>query len=195
MERGDPGARDRAAAAGAQVPRHGPALAAIADLCTRLDGLPLAIEIAAARGVARSPEELLADVAGRMDELADDRRAVDRHRSLEAAVGWSYDLLAAREQRMLRELSVFAGGWTAPAAAAAPAVSCQCAPASSNGWALAFVRLNKCTEWPAFSRWPAMLRPMTPVPMNAIECLDMKRESEKEWERCQTKTGFVLAVN
>jgi predicted ATPase/DNA-binding winged helix-turn-helix (wHTH) protein len=109
---------DRAAAAGAPPLQEPSAVAAIGELCARLDGLPLAIEIAAARSVARSPDELLADVAGRLDELADHRRSVERHRSLEAAVGWSYDLLSTNEQRVLRAMSVFAGGWTAPAAAA-----------------------------------------------------------------------------
>ncbi len=54
-------------------------------------------------------------------------------------------------------------------AAAAPAVSCQCAPASSKACALLLVRLQTCKVCPAFSKCPAMLRPMTPVPMNARE--------------------------
>ena len=67
--------------------------AAIVRLCRHLDGVPLAIELAAARVVARAPDEILAEVSGRLGRLADRRRVVDRHRSMDAVIGWSYDLL------------------------------------------------------------------------------------------------------
>ena len=58
-------------------------------------------------------------------------------------------------------------------AAAAPGVSCQWAPAARRLAAFSLVRLWTCSVWPALSRWPAMLRPMTPVPMKAMEWVDM----------------------
>src|ERR1700694_4198610 len=66
-------------------------------------------------------------------------------------------------------------------AAAAPAVSCQRAPASSSACARALVRLKTCRVWPALSRWPAMLRPMTPVPLKAREWVDVCRGIRKQF--------------
>jgi predicted ATPase/DNA-binding SARP family transcriptional activator len=81
----------------------------VAEICRRLDGLPLAIELAAARTRAMSA----AEVARRLDDgrlLAGGTRTADpRHRSLDAAIGWSYDLLAPAEQALFARLSVFAG--------------------------------------------------------------------------------------
>ena len=93
-------------------------LATVSELCRQLDGLPLAIELAAAQAVARSPAEILAALRDRLDALADPRRTVARHRSIDAVFGWSYDLLAPAQQAAFARLSVFVGGWTAPAAAA-----------------------------------------------------------------------------
>jgi predicted ATPase/DNA-binding SARP family transcriptional activator len=90
---------------------------AVAALCRHLDGLPLAIELAAAQAVWRSLPEIRDAVAGRLAVLADGRREVGRHRSLEAVFGWSYDLLAADERETFARLSVFAGGFTHAAAA------------------------------------------------------------------------------
>ena len=89
---------------------------AVAELCVRLDGLPLAIELAAARCRLLEPPELLA----RFDRLAllgdGPRDAPPRQRALRAAIGWSYQLLAPAEQRLFRRLSVCAGGCTLEAA-------------------------------------------------------------------------------
>ncbi len=91
--------------------------ATIAALCRSLDGLPLAIELAAARVSTLS----LADLAARMDDrfrLLDGggRGALPRHRTLRAALDWSYELLTLDEQTLLSRLSVFAGGFTLEAA-------------------------------------------------------------------------------
>lgn len=84
---------------------------AVGEICQRLDGLPLAIELAAARTGAMSTVE----IAKRIDEgvlLSAGRRTSEpRHRSLDAAIGWSYDLLTPAERRLFVRLSVFAGGF------------------------------------------------------------------------------------
>ena len=88
----------------------GSAVASAAALCRRLDGLPLAIELAAARFQGLSVAEVLERLNGRMDVPT--RRAdptPDRHRTMRAAMDWSHDLLAPAEQRTLRRLAVFRG--------------------------------------------------------------------------------------
>ena len=86
---------------------------AVVEICQRLDGVPLAIELAAARVMALSPAELLRRLDRRFQVLAGGRRsAVERHATLRAAIDWSYDLLGSAEQRLLARLSVFAGGCT-----------------------------------------------------------------------------------
>jgi predicted ATPase len=88
----------------------------LAELCRRLDYLPLAIELAAARARSLTPKEILAKVNERLSMLkATDRRAA-RHQTLEATVSWSYDLLEEPEQRMLNRLSVFVGSFDLAAA-------------------------------------------------------------------------------
>jgi predicted ATPase/class 3 adenylate cyclase len=91
--------------------------AAVVQVCRRLDGVPLAIEIAAARVTAMNLAELARGLDRRFETLAGGRRrAVQRHQTLRAAIDWSYDLLSAPEQRLLARLAVFAGGCTRDAA-------------------------------------------------------------------------------
>jgi predicted ATPase/DNA-binding CsgD family transcriptional regulator len=90
---------------------------AVAEICLRLDGLPLAIELAAARLDVFSPEELVNRLENRMILLNEgDEDMATRHRALRTAIEWSHDLLAHRERTLFRRLSVFAGGWTLSAA-------------------------------------------------------------------------------
>jgi non-specific serine/threonine protein kinase len=90
---------------------------ALAEICARLDGLPLALELAAPRLRLFDPAELLFRIRHRVGSLASDARDVpDRHRTLHAALKWSHDLLGAQERAMFRQLSVFVGGWTLDAA-------------------------------------------------------------------------------
>jgi predicted ATPase/DNA-binding CsgD family transcriptional regulator len=85
-------------------------VAAVAEICRALDGVPLAIELAAARVRALSVEQIAARLADRFALLTTgDRTAPPRQRTLRAAIDWSYDLLTLREQVLLRRLSVFAG--------------------------------------------------------------------------------------
>jgi predicted ATPase/DNA-binding CsgD family transcriptional regulator len=91
----------------------------IAALCERLDDLPLAIELAAARIEVMSPKETLADLKARLGALGGGSRlSPDRHRTVRATVEWSYDLLDPTEQRAFRSLAVFVGGFDAEAAMA-----------------------------------------------------------------------------
>jgi predicted ATPase/class 3 adenylate cyclase len=86
--------------------------AAVAELCERLDGLPLALELAAARTKLLSPEALLDRLGDRLDALRGTRDAEERHTTLRATIAWSYDLLEATEQELFARLGVFRGGCT-----------------------------------------------------------------------------------
>ncbi|MFL6189757.1 MAG: BTAD domain-containing putative transcriptional regulator [Actinomycetes bacterium] len=91
----------------------------VAELCRRLDGLPLAIELAAARVRALPPAELAARLDDRFRLLAGGGRATDpRQQTLRATIDWSWELLDDADRRLLRRLSVFSGGWTVAAAEA-----------------------------------------------------------------------------
>ncbi len=84
---------------------------AISEICARLDGLPLAIELAAARVKVLSPSSMLTRLASRLQLLTGGARDLpQRQQTLRAAMDWSYDLLNAAEQRLFRRLSVFVGG-------------------------------------------------------------------------------------
>jgi predicted ATPase len=85
---------------------------ALGELCSRLDNLPLALELAAARTTLFTPEQLLERLSKRLDLLKAGRDADPRQQTLRATIGWSYDLLDSSERRLFRGLSVFAGGCT-----------------------------------------------------------------------------------
>jgi class 3 adenylate cyclase len=90
---------------------------AVAQICVRLDGIPLAIELAAARVKAMSVDQIAARLDDRFRLLTGgSRTALPRQQTLRAMIDWSYDLLTEKEQVLLRRLSVFAGGWTLEAA-------------------------------------------------------------------------------
>ncbi len=90
---------------------------AVAEICTRLDGLPLAIELAAAYTNVLTPEAMLLRMSQHLTRLqARERDRLPRHKSLRECIAWSYALLDAATQTLLRRLSVFSGGWTQDAA-------------------------------------------------------------------------------
>ena len=92
---------------------------AVSEICRRLDGLPLAIELAAARAALFTPQELLARLDDRFALLTSHARDLpERHLTLAHAIDWSYDLLSPAEQLLFRRLGVFVGGCTIEAAQA-----------------------------------------------------------------------------
>jgi predicted ATPase/DNA-binding winged helix-turn-helix (wHTH) protein len=91
--------------------------AVLADICRRLDGIALAIELAAARIRVLSVEDIQARLDDRFRLLTGGRRALPRHQTLQATMQWSHDHLTAQEQQLFRRLAVFAGGCTLGAAA------------------------------------------------------------------------------
>ena len=99
----------RARAAGAHLDESG-TRDAVTALCERLDNLPLAVELAAARSVALPPPALLDRISTRLDVLKGPRDVDERQRTLRGAIGWSHDLLTDPERRLFRRLAIFVGG-------------------------------------------------------------------------------------
>lgn len=90
---------------------------AVAELCDRLEGIPLAIELAAARALVLTPSQMLAQLGNRFEFLVSRKRGLaERQRTLRAAIDWSYRLLTPDVQRFFCQLCVFRGGWSLEAA-------------------------------------------------------------------------------
>ena len=123
---------------------------AVIRVCERLDGVPLAIELAAARITAMNPAELVRRLDRRFELLAGGRRkAVERHQTLRAAIDWSYELLSEPEQQLLARLAVFAGAapWRRRkrSARVIRSWSTTCSSCSRVWWQLARrCRLHRC---------------------------------------------------
>ena len=110
---------DRARGFGSELEVTAENAESIGQVCRRLDGVPLAIELAAARLPAMNPRDLAARLDHRFQLLAGGRRGkVERHQTLRAVIDWSYDLLSEAERRLLARVTVFSGGWTLDAAEA-----------------------------------------------------------------------------
>ena len=84
----------------------------VAELCRRLDGIPLALELAAVRIDSMTPAEIVHHLEHRFQLLGVDRKHAGRHQTLRGAIDWSHQLLEKNEQTLFSRLSVFAGGWT-----------------------------------------------------------------------------------
>jgi predicted ATPase len=103
---------ERAQAASARLLFQDASRQPIAEICRRLDGIPLAIEFAAARTTHLTPSEIAARLDSRFELLGGGRQRIGRQQTLAAALDWSHDLLSAPEQAAFRRLSVCAGGFT-----------------------------------------------------------------------------------
>ena len=110
---------ERAAAADVHFRVSAEEVPAIAALCRRLDGMPLAIELAAAQVATMSPATIASHLEQQLELTSATRTSVARQRTLAATVEWSYRLLTEREQRLFARLSVFPESWTLEAASAA----------------------------------------------------------------------------
>ncbi len=108
---------ERARASGYMTLQPGDA-GVVAEICRRLDGLPLAIELAAARACGMPLREIARQLLDHRFALLGDgaRTALSRHRTLQAALDWSYEMLGSAERALLHRLSVFSGSWTLEAA-------------------------------------------------------------------------------
>jgi predicted ATPase/class 3 adenylate cyclase len=110
---------DRATAAQSAFRLHADNAAAVAQICQRLDGIPLALELAAARTRSLSVQAIAARLDDRFRLLVTgDQTVLPRQRTLRALIDWSFDLLGPGERVLFRRLAVFAGGWTLEAAEA-----------------------------------------------------------------------------
>jgi predicted ATPase len=108
---------ERASAANRKFQLTDENASSIAQICSRLDGIPLAIELAASRITVFSPEQIAKRLDNRFKLLTGgSRTALPRQQTLRALIDWSYDLLSEDERALLRRLSVFSGGWTFEAA-------------------------------------------------------------------------------
>jgi len=108
---------ERASAANRKFQLTDENASSVAQICSRLDGIPLAIELAVSRITVFSPEQIAKRLDDRFKLLTGgSRTALPRQQTLRALIDWSYDLLSEDERALLRRLSVFAGGWTFEAA-------------------------------------------------------------------------------
>ncbi len=149
---------------------------AVAEICRRLDGLPLGIEIAASR-IALLPARDIADRLGRRLDLpgSGSRDAPERQRTLQAAIGWSNDLLREPEQLLLERLSVFAGGFAVDQADAICGLAEEVGVDVLDGLS---ALVEHSLVQPAVGSSAARFRLLTTVRMFAAERLDARGESE-----------------
>jgi non-specific serine/threonine protein kinase len=144
----------RAKARDSDFSPHTDDLPATSSICRRLDGIPLAIEFAAARAAALGIQQVATDLSDRFALLTGGRRtALPRHQTLRAVLNWSYELLPEREQRLLRCLSIFPAGFTLDAAVAIMGEGID-APTVTDGIAnLVFKSLVSLSQSETVPRW------------------------------------------
>ena len=162
---------------------------AIAEICARLDGLPLTIELAAARVKVLSPQVLLARLERRLQVLT--WGAVDlpeRQQTLRKTIQWSYDLLRPEEQRLFRRLSVFVGGCTLEAAeAVCSALDGEAGTVLDGVTSLIDKSLLQQMEWQEAPR----LVMLETIREYALECLITNGETE---DTLQAYAGYYLTL-
>jgi predicted ATPase/class 3 adenylate cyclase/DNA-binding CsgD family transcriptional regulator len=166
--------------------------AAVAAVCARLDGIPLALELAAARLGSLSVQEISSRLDQRLRLLTGgSRTALPRHQTLRALIDWSYDLLNPGERVLLDRLSVFAGGWTLPAAEAITAA------ADSGEWqvldhlsALVDKSLVQADE----ARGSTRYRLLETIRHYAAECLARRPGAELDQTRAAHRDYYLALV-
>ncbi|MFN8591652.1 MAG: LuxR C-terminal-related transcriptional regulator [Thermomicrobiales bacterium] len=194
----------------AQAARHDFALDAnnaadISAICRRLDGLPLAIELAAARSPALPPSALLARLDQRLPLLTSGARdAPARQRTMRDAIAWSYDLLPDPQQRLFRRLAIFAGGFALEAAESVIAkLGIGDDPVSDGVFALVdasllrmasrvdgeprFLMLETVREY-GLAQLAASGEEVALRDAHAAWCLALAEEADREWWRAQTSS-------
>ena len=150
---------------------------AIAAICTRLDGLPLAIELAAARIRILSPQALLARLEHRLKLLTGGPQDVpERQQTMRNTIAWSYDLLSADQQTLLRQLAVFNGGWTLEAA---EAVNENGSDVIDTIAALVDQSLIRQLEWPGDTTRFGMLETIREFALDRLEASDESQTARR----------------
>ncbi len=144
----------RAKARDSDFSPHANNLPATSSICRRLDGIPLAIEFAAARAAALGVQQVAAGLSDRFALLTGGRRtALPRHQTLRAVLNWSYDLLPEREQRLLRCLSIFPAGFTLDAAVAVVGAGLDASAVTEGIANLVFKSLVSLSQSETVPRW------------------------------------------
>jgi predicted ATPase len=149
---------------------------AVAEICHRLDGLPLAIELVAARVRMLSPDELVARLGDRLDRVGGLEDAPERQQTLRNTILWSYDLLGGQEKVLFRRLGVFVGGFTLEAAeAVCGADGVDVVEGSLSLVDKSLVRLDPTASRPEFR----MLRTIQRFALEALESSGTAEEIRK----------------
>lgn len=152
----------------------------VARLCRRLDGIPLAIELAAVNLGSRPLAEVLAEIADSTDALARGRQVGEpRHRTIHATVAWSYSLLSDEERLVWRRLGAFAGSFTSEAAAAV----CDVPAARTSAMLAALVEKSMVVREPASNRYRLLetLRDHALANLRASGELAVTQQRHRDW--------------
>jgi predicted ATPase/class 3 adenylate cyclase len=167
---------DRVQDAGTEL-RITPATAgSLAEICVQLDGIPLALELAAARLTTTTPAELLGRLSRQLDVLKS-RGEDERHQTLHSAIDWSYQLLDETEQTLLRRLGVFVGGFSLEAAEEVCSGSEDEPPATADAVYLTLVELVS-KSLVVFDQESGRYRLLEPVRLFAFEQLERSNEHD-----------------
>ncbi len=151
----------------------------IAEICVLLDGLPLAVELAAARIKLLPPQSLLARLAHRFDVLSNTVRPLAPHQqTLRSTLKWSYDLLDASEQRLFRRLGIFVGGWTLDAVEAVCYYDCDKEQVAALNEVASLLDKSLLLPFERDEEEPRLQMLMT-VREYALECLQESGETEQ----------------
>ncbi len=154
---------------------------AIAEICVLLDGLPLAVELAAARVKLLPPQALQARLSHRFDVLSSKKHSLVPHQqTLRSTLKWSYDLLDVEEQRLFRRLGVFVGGWSLQAVEAVCYYDCDREKISALDEVASLLDKSLLLQIERDEEEPRMQMLMT-VREYALECLQESGEAEQTY--------------